>query len=159
MKKHISDNFEEHIIDRKFAGRRKKAEIISGVGMLLVAVGLMLPLFYLFDTAVISSFKWIYIAGAVLSVAGRCIGLFSGPKESTRLARLRRMELWASVCFAVGAFFWVYNSNKFASLPPEVGALSIMRDTIIFSMAGAMIQVIAAWMIYYREKKELREKK
>ena len=154
MKRNISENTEVRELRKKSARRFKRAELLSGIGMLLVAVGLMLPLFYLYDTGIISAFKWIYTAGAALCVAGRCSGIFGRTGESTRLARLRRLELWASICFAAGAFFWFYNSDKFASLPVETGALSILRDTIIFSMAGAMIQVIAAWLIYYREKKE-----
>ncbi|MDE6836633.1 MAG: hypothetical protein K2J03_06725 [Muribaculaceae bacterium] len=78
----------------------------------------------------------------------------NSPGDSMRLKRLRRMEMWAGITFLVGAFFWFYNSARF----PNVGfSLVVMRDTIMFTLAGAIIQVIASWMIAARMNKEAKE--
>lgn len=82
----------------------------------------------------------------------RCVDI-SDKKESLRLRRLRRMEFWSGACFGVAAFFWFYNENKYGG-SDTAGPLAILQDTILFAIAGAMLQVVAAWMIYYRQKKE-----
>ena len=33
-------------------------------------------------------------------------------------------------------------------------SLAVMRDTVVFTLAGALIQIIAAWMIASQMKKE-----
>lgn len=139
--------------DTGYIARRRRVSTIVGAGMLLVVAGLLLPLCYLFDTDIISYFKWVFAAGALLCLGGRCVNV-SAPGESVRLRRLYRLEFWSSVCFAIAAFFWFWNENKFNGLPVETGSLAILRDTILFSMAGALIQVITSWLIYFQQKKE-----
>ena len=34
------------------------------------------------------------------------------------------------------------------------GVLAVLRDTIMFTLAGSLIQIIASWMIVSRAKKE-----
>lgn len=130
--------------------RRKISEMLASCGMVLIAVGLLLPLLNMLDTSRHELFRWIFAVGAFTFWAARCIPVAS-PDESPRVRRLRRMEFWAGACFGVAAFFWFYNAAK---APVLAGALTILRDTILFSLAGAAIQLIAAWMIYYRSKKE-----
>lgn len=124
--------------------------MLASCGMVLIAAGLLLPLINMRDTACFGIFQWIFAAGAFVFWAARCIPVAS-PDESQRLRRLRRMEFWSGACFGVAAFFWFYNSAKATMF---AGALTILRDTILFSLAGAAIQLIAAWMIYYRSRKE-----
>jgi ABC-type maltose transport system permease subunit len=83
----------------------------------------------------------------------KCIRIL--PKEcSISIRRLYRLEFWAGVCFLIATFFWFYNEYKMSALPLK-GALSILHDTILFAMSGAVVQLIASWMIYFREKKEI----
>jgi len=138
------------------ARRRRIAEIMATIGMILIGVGMLLPLFNLMDVAGLTTFRWVFASGSLLFWAARCIPV-SSPQESVRLRRLRRMEFWSGACFGVATFFWFYNSAKFGSTP-YVGSLMILRDTIMFALAGAMLQLVAAWMIYYRQKKDREDK-
>lgn len=65
------------------------------------------------------------------------------------------MEFWAGVAFGIGAGFWFYRE---AHLGQYAGMLAVMKDTIMFTLAGAVIQVIASWMIFSLSKKEKEEK-
>ncbi len=138
--------------------RRKKMEAIATFGLILVAAAMFAP-FASFGSVGkfdwLSIGKWIYAAGALIFTFARLVNV-SDPKESLRLRRLRRLEFWAGMAFCIGAFFWFYNENKFGNTL-FVGPLAIVRDTVLFSLAGAFIQVIASWMIAYRQKKESRE--
>lgn len=135
--------------------RRKKMEGVATFGLILVAVAMFAP-FASFGGNInwLSIGKWIYAAGALIFTFARIAGV-NDPRESLRLRRLRRLEFWAGMAFCVGAFFWFYNENKFAD-NPWVGPLAIVRDTVLFSLAGASIQVIASWMIAFRQKKEAK---
>ncbi len=139
----------------RLARRRKTADLLSGIGLTVIAIGLLVPLFNLLHTEVVADFKWIYTLGAVLFLGARCIDT-SDPSEPARIRRMRRMEFWAGVAFAAGAFFWFYDSSRLGSL---AGPLAVMRNTILFSLAGAMIQVISSWMIYFAAKKLARGEK
>lgn len=144
-------------IDKEALKRRRRvAELLASVGMIIIGIGMLMPLLNMLDVNILYSFRWVFAAGALLFWAGRCIPVGS-PDESVRLTRLRRLEFWSGACFGVAAFFWFYNCNKYAHIP-TTGALMILRDTILFSLAGAVLQLIAAWMIYYRQKKEAVEK-
>ena len=58
------------------------------------------------------------------------------------------------MAFCIGAFFWFYNEQKYSDFA-FVGPLAIMKDTVVFSLAGAMIQVVASWLIVWRKRKEM----
>lgn len=137
--------------------RRKLAENIATLGILLVAAAMLAPFANLMSTNFLGVFKWVYAAGAVIYTTARVIGA-GDPADSFRLRRLRRLEFWAGMCFIVGGAFWFYNEARFASVA-SAGSLAILRETILFSLAGAAIQVIASWMIYSREKKERGDKR
>ena len=132
--------------------RRKIAEHAATLGIILIAVALAVPLFNLASTVMVGIFKWVYAAGAVAFTTARA-AVANDPSESMRLRRLRRLEFWAGVAFRVGGAFCFYNESRF-SASPTVGSLAILRETIMFSLAGAVIQMVAAWLIYGREKKE-----
>lgn len=142
---------------------RRILESTATFGLLLLVVSLAAPFASSFaDGGIlgmirsISIFKWIFAAGALIFTIARMAGS-TDRSESLRLRRLRRLEFWAGVAFCVAAFFWFYNCRRFGvdtAIYPSAGPLAIMRDTIMFSLVGALIQVIASWMIYYRARKE-----
>lgn len=95
-------------------------------------------------------FKWVFSAGALIYTVARVVNV-NDPSDSSRMRRLRRMEFWAGATFIVGAACWFYNEGH---LGPYAGVLAVLRDTIMFTLAGALIQIIASWMIVSRAKKE-----
>lgn len=95
--------------------------------------------------------KWVYAAGALVYTAARVIDV-NAPGDSLRLRRLRRLEFWAGMCFIIGGAFWFYKDQYYTGM--FAGPLAVMRQTVAFTMAGAVIQIVASWMIAYRMKKE-----
>ena len=83
-------------------------------------------------------------------LVARCIPVNS-EKDSRRLRSLRRMEFWAGIAFVIGAAFWWRNAARFPFTPY---VLAVLRDTVAFTLAGAIIQIIASWMISSRMRKE-----
>lgn len=132
--------------------RIKITEILANVGLVVVALSLFAPLINLSTVAWLPMLKWVFAAGAVLYTIARALGVVV-PGESMRLRRMRRMEVWGGICICAGAFFWFWNEGR---LGPYAGPLALLRDTILFSLAGAVIEVIAAWTIYAAQKKASR---
>ena len=130
--------------------RRKMVEICSTTGLILVAVGMLVPFAAIDNSALIMAMKVVYAIGAVVYTVARMINVNS-PSDSIKLRRMRRMEMWGGFCFIFGSFFWFYNSARY---PMITFSLGIMRDTVAFTMAGAIIQIVAAWMITSRMRKE-----
>lgn len=133
--------------------RRKMVESTATFGLLLVCVALVSPFAGLGNMNILSVFKWIYAAGALIYVVARVV-IVNDPSDSMRLRRLRRLEFWAGVAFMLAAAFWFYEEQH---LGPYAGPLAVMRNTILFTLVGAAIQVIASWMIVSRTKKEQNE--
>lgn len=129
---------------------RRRMEALSTMGLLLVAVGLVVPFAATDNSLIITICRWVYAAGAVIYTVARMVNV-NNPSDSTRLRRLRRMEMWAGFCFIVAAGFWFYNTHRFAGI---IFSLPVMNNTIVFTLAGAMIQVVASWMISAQGKKE-----
>lgn len=133
--------------------RRRQLEWVSTFGLLIIAIALVGPFASGMDNmGALTVYKWIYSAGALMYLLARLVGA-TYRDGSLRLRRLRRLEFWAGMAFAVGAFFWFYNEARFSAVF-SAGPLAILQNTILFTMAGAMIQVIATWMISYRIKKD-----
>lgn len=132
---------------------RKAVESAAAFGLILVAVGIAGP-FADLSVSSIRIFKWIYGAGALIYTIARLIGS-TDPAESLRLRRLRRLEFWAGAAFCVGTFFWFYNEhrNEFY-LNHGFGTLACLQDTIYFTLAGGVIQVLATFAISRQIKKE-----
>lgn len=130
--------------------RRKMVEICSTTGLILVAVGMLVPFAAIDNSVLIMAMKIVYAIGALIYTIARMINVNS-PSDSLKLRRLRRMEMWGGFCFILGSFFWFYNSARY---PMITFSLAIMRDTVAFTMAGAIIQIVASWMITSRMKKE-----
>lgn len=138
--------------------RRRKMEGVATFGLLLVAVAMLGPFMMGIGQGIdrMNLYKWIYAAGALIYTFARLVSV-NDPDDSLRLRRLRRLEFWAGMAFCIGAFFWFYNERKFAGMP-YVGPMAILKDVVAFSLAGAVIQVVASWMIAYRQQKERKER-
>lgn len=122
--------------------RRRLFESLATTGLLLLAIGLVAP-FTSFDNQVLLwVFKCVFTLGALLYLAARIVG-GTDPGDSMRVRRLHRLEIWAGICFIVAAGFWFYNSVRFKGF----FSLAVMRDTVAFTLAGALIQIISSWMI------------
>ena len=136
--------------------RRKQVEGTATFGLLLLLVALAAPFTNPDNTALLSIFRWIYGAGALIYLIAR-IADVSDPEESVRLKRLRRMEFWAGIAFVVATFFWFYSQYHVQKvLGVNAGILAVMRNTITFTLVGAIIQIIASWLIYSQQKKDLQ---
>lgn len=133
---------------------RKSIEGCATFGLILVAVALAAPFTNLTDYEYVRIFKWIYAPGALIFTIARICGS-KDPADSMRVRRLRRVECWAGIALCVGAFFWFYNEELYGSLlENNSGVLTVLQNTIMFSLIGALLQVVASWMIYYRQKKD-----
>ena len=132
--------------------RRKAVENTAAFGLILLAVGLMAPFGAMYAVWVLPAAKWIFAAGALVYTVARVVNV-SDPSESARLRRLRRMEAWAGFAFCIAVGFWFY---KDAHIGAFAGPLALLRDTILFSLVGAVIQIISAWLISSQIRKENR---
>lgn len=129
-------------------------ETAATAGLLLVAVGTLGPVFTFRDTLWPVVFKWIYAVGALVYTGARIAGSL-GRDESVLVRRLRRMEFWAGLAFCFGAFFWFYNQSRFQGF----FSLQVVRETIVFTMVGAVIQIIASWRLSKALRRELKDPK
>lgn len=135
----------------KLDNRRKYVEIAASIGLLLVLLAMMAPFFSGFFGHSMMWAKWVYGSGALVYTCARVVNV-NASDDSLRLRRLRRLEFWAGMCFIVGAAFWFYKLQYYSGL--IAGPLAVMRQTVAFTMAGAVIQIVASWMIAARMKKE-----
>lgn len=139
--------------NRPVSGDNRKSNLAEGMatfGLLLICVSLVIPFFSPSDFTLVKILKWVYSAGALIYVVARIIGA-RAPGESVRMRRLLRMEFWGGVAFMVGAAFWFYTESH---LGPYAGMLALLRQTILFTLVGAAIQVIASWLIVSCQRKE-----
>lgn len=105
------------------------------VGMLLIVAGTLSPLI----GGHVSVYRWIYGAGAALLLVIRIFTPYTG--SLLRLKRLYRIESWSALFFCVAAFFMFYQPG-------------IMRDWLVFTLAGGAIQIYTSIMIPLVVKKE-----
>ncbi len=138
-------------VKAKLEKRRKYVEVAASVGLLLVLAAMMAPFLEGLMGHSMMWAKWIYAAGALVYTVARVVDV-NASGDSLRLRRLRRLEFWAGMCFIIGAAFWFYKLQYYAGF--FAGPLAVMRQTVAFTMAGAVIQIVASWMIASRMKKE-----
>lgn len=131
--------------------RRKYVEMVASAGLLLVLLAMMAPFFQMLPSWVASAAKWVYAVGALAYTVARVVDV-NAPGDSLRLRRLRRLEFWAGMCFIVGAAFWFYKLEHYDGL--LVGPLAVMQQTVAFTMAGAVIQIVAGFMISHVSRKQ-----
>lgn len=134
--------------------RRKAIENTATFALILVVAGLLCPFTNLANADYIRFFKWIYGAGALIFTIARIVGS-TDPADSMRIRRLRRLEFWAGVAFCIGTFFWFYNEDRWAFLlVNNVGTMAVLRETVYFTLAGAVIQIMAVFMLSRQFKKK-----
>lgn len=103
---------------------------IVNTGLLLVALGTLLPILHIG----LEWNRWIFGAGAIATLAGRLMSFGVYRNAPLRIKRLSRIEFWAAVMFAVATFFMFY---------PGAGA----TDWLAFTLAGAALQAYCSIMI------------
>lgn len=130
--------------------RRRAVENTASCGLILLAIALVAPFGAGSAAWLLPTAMWIYALGALVYFVARIINV-SDPKESPRLRRLRRLESWAGIAFVVASAFWFWHWYQ---LGEYAGLLAIMRDTILFSLVGAVVQIISAFLIASQQKKE-----
>ena len=136
--------------------RRKQVEASATFGLILICVALVAPFTAPANVEYLKVFKWIYGSGALIYLIARAVDS-SDPKGSANLKRLRRMEFWAGVSFGLATAFWFIGEHKYHN-DPYIGALAVLWNTIMFTLIGALIQIVASWLIYSRSKKEIKNK-
>lgn len=135
--------------------RRKQVEGTATFGLILICVALVAPFTSPASMEYLSVFRWIYGAGTIIYLIARLVDI-SDPMDSPRLKRLRRMEFWAGIAFALATAFWFIGQHR---LGHYAGALAVLQNTIMFTLVGALIQIIASWLIYSQAKKEIKDRK
>lgn len=146
-------SLKETPVKQSRARLRRAMEALATFGLIIVAVGLVAPISFSSHPSWMPVFKWIYAAGAVVYFVARLVSAI-GRDESLRVRRLRRMEVWAGICLLVAGFFWFYNTSN----PGWIySPFKTMQETIVFTLAGALIQVVASWMLSSAQQKEMRE--
>lgn len=136
--------------DPKRERTRRAMETLATFGLLLVAAGIAAPFINFGSGVWLLVFKWLYAAGAVAYAAARFTGSL-GRDESFRVRRMRRLEFWAGVAFCIGAFFWFFNTRSFDG---ETLTFRMLNETILFTLVGALIQIVASWMLSSQLRKE-----
>lgn len=126
-------------------------ETAATCGLILIAVALGVPFLNLAEGNPADILKWIYAAGALVYTVARVVES-ARAQGSVRMRRLYRMEFWAGVSFMLAAAFWFYNSSRFEMI--HTGILTLLRNTVLFTLVGAFIQIIASWLIVAQSKKE-----
>ena len=142
---------EAKMIQMPLDQKRKYVEIAASIGLLLVLAAMAAPFIGGMFGMSFQWAKWVYAVGALVYTAARVVNV-NAPEDSLRLRRLRRLEFWAGVCFIIGAAFWFYKLQYYSGF--LAGPIAVMRQTVAFTMAGAVIQIVASWMIAFRMKKE-----
>lgn len=136
--------------------RRKQVEGTATFGLILICVALVGPFTSPGNVEYLNVFRWIYGSGTIIYLVARLVDI-SDPKDSPRLKRLRRMEFWAGISFGLATAFWFIGQHKFHN-DPYIGPLAVLQNTIMFTLVGALIQIVASWLIYSQTKKEIRGK-
>ncbi len=101
--------------------------IISTVGLLVIALGTLLPIFYIrLGLDVMGWWKFVYAGGALCFLIGKLFSPYTG--KHPRIKRLYRIEAWSAVFFCVAAFFLFWNDGE-------------LRDVWAFTLAGGVLLV------------------
>ena len=139
--------------------RRKQVESTATFGLILICVALVAPFTSPASVDYLNVFRWIYGSGALIYLVARLVDV-SDPMDSPRLKRLRRMECWAGISFGLATAFWFIGQHRYhTDNDTTIGALAVLWNTIMFTLVGALIQIVASWLIYSQTKKELKDRK
>lgn len=96
------------------------------VGLLTVAAGVLMPI--LSGNFEGDAFRYVYAAGAAVTLLARLLQSAPPAGVSVRIKRLLRLESWSALFFCVGAFFVFYDRY-------------VVRDWLAFTLAGAVVQI------------------
>lgn len=120
---------------------KKLSPILLIIGLMLVAVGVLMPILSgdIYD----NTFRYIYAAGAAVSLIARFLQPSLPANTPLRIKRLARLESWSSLLFVVAAFFAFYSSPT-------------LRDWLAFTLAGAAIQVYSSIALSIVQRKQLK---
>lgn len=140
-------------IPAKIRKRRRLTEAGASFGLILIALGLVVPFANFDNIGLTQVFKWVFCIGAVLYTAARMVNV-NAPGDGMRVRRLRRMEVWGGVAFCVAGGFWWYNEMRFGA---AFMSLKVLHETILFTLAGAMIQIVSSWLIVQAVRKQRGE--
>lgn len=131
--------------------RRRYLEYAATSGLLLICASLVVPFFSADYLAMAAVFKWIYAVGALIFTVARVIGV-RDPLDHPAITRMRRMECWAGFAFIIAAACWFFSESRLHDMP-GVGILALMRSTVLFTLVGAALQIVASWLIVARSRK------
>lgn len=110
---------------------------LISLGMLLIAIGIVIPIITLDLKA--DTFRFIYALGAGMLVVGRIFSPYKG--DNMRVKRLCRIESWAAIFFCMAAFLLFYDTTS-------------LRDALAFTLAGGLIQIYTSIMIPLADRKK-----
>lgn len=115
------------------------ANILIYLGLLLICAGVAWPVFT--GARHEMAFRFVYTAGAVLSLVGRLLERSTSPY--LRVKRLLRLQVWSSVFFCVAAFFvWFSNTTQ---------------DWLAFTLAGGAVLCYVSIALPFVQKKAMAE--
>lgn len=115
------------------------SQILLLIGLVGVAVGVLMPI--MSGSPYGQAFRYIYAAGAVLTLLARILQPAPPAGTPLRLKRWLRMESWSALLFCVAAFFAFYSAP-------------VLRDWLAFTLAGAAIQVICSIGMSFAARKK-----
>lgn len=116
--------------------RTKISDIMVIVGLLIMAVMAIVQLLVNLDINVELT-KWIYIAGALIVLVGRLVGIYKGP--SLRIKHLHLILVFSALLYcASGSMMFIFEGTN---------------NWIAFLLAGLAVQTYASWTIDRLEKK------
>ena len=116
--------------------RTQISNMLVAVGLLLMAVMAVMPLFNLFDASR-EWMRWLFAAGAVTVLVGRVMATYKG--ESVRIKRLYRILISSALLYCASALMMFFSRGT--------------NDWVGFLLAGLIMQIYASWMIEHESKK------
>ncbi len=108
---------------------KKLSTVLLIIGLILVAAGVLMPI--LGNDVVDMTFRYVYAAGALVTLVARLLEPTLPASTPLRIKRLKRLESWSSLMFCVAAFFVFYSAP-------------VIRDWLAFTLAGAAIQIYSS---------------
>ena len=125
MSKWQYENYTNNIETMK---RQKIANILSGIALIIIAIGVLMPLVTGPGGTI---YRYVFSVGAVMLLVGRILDKYRG--ELFRGRRLYVIQRWSARCQCAAAFFMFY------SIDP--------RDWLVFVLAGAVLQLYVSIMV------------
>ena len=116
--------------------RTKISDIMVIVGLLIMAAMAIVQLLVNLDINVELT-RWTYIAGALIVLVGRLVGIYKGP--SLRIKHLHLILVFSALLYcASGSMMFFFEGTN---------------NWIAFLLAGLAVQMYASWTIEQLEKK------